>query len=107
MGSVFGPEDVESLIHGLGLASWETRANCAWELGLYDGDKVVAALAARLADRDEDTAVLMQVIAALDRIRSPEGRDALLRFGSQTTPATYQEERCRVHALRAVERLPS
>jgi HEAT repeat protein len=107
MGNVFGPEAVESLIHGLGSAGWETRASCAWELGLHDGDEVVAALAARLADRDENTAVLMEVIASLDRIRSPESRDALLRFGSRTTPATYQEERCRVHALRAVERLPS
>ncbi len=47
----------------------------------------------------------MEVVAALDRIRRWRSREALLLFGSQTDPATIHDERCRLHALRAVARL--
>ncbi len=93
------------VIHGLTLGSCEQRASSAWELGLHDGDPVIDALISRLADQNEDTAVLMEVVAALDRIRSWRSREALLLFGSRTDPATIHEERCRLRALRAVARL--
>jgi len=105
IGEVFGPYDVESLIVGLTSGSFEQRASSAWELRLNDGDAVIDALASRLVDPNEDTAVLMEVVASLDRIRSQRSRESLLRFGIQTGPATAHHKSCRLHAIRAVERL--
>ena len=100
----YGPYEIESLIFGLGLPEWESRANAASELGRYDDLRAVDALL-DLLGTDENTAVLMEVVASLDRIRSRRSRDGLLAFANRHQLGTLQEERCSVAALRAVDRL--
>src|SRR6266851_7364033 len=58
------------VIHRLTSGSCEQRASSAWELGLHDGEHVIDALISSIDDQKEETAVLMEVVAALDRIRS-------------------------------------
>jgi HEAT repeat protein len=102
---VFGPYEIESLIFGLTLPSWQTRAESAWELGRYDDDRAVDALLDLLAQPGENTAVLMEGVASLDRIRSQRARGGLRDFAARTSVGTLMEERCSEAALRAVERL--
>ncbi len=82
VGAIHGPHDPASLLFQLTFQDWRSRADAAWQLGMHDGDDVVLGLIAALHVENENTAVLMQVVASLDRIRATCQRMAARRRNS-------------------------
>jgi len=75
---VYGADEPESLLFALANAAhFQSRADAAWQLGMHDREDVVDGLVAALVRPEENTVVLMQVVASLDRIRDPRSIAAL------------------------------
>jgi HEAT repeat protein len=80
---IYGPDEPESLLLQLKSPDWRQRADAAWQLGMHEREDVVLGLIAALGAESENTAVLMQVVASLDRIRDPRAVMPLRELASQ------------------------
>jgi len=96
---------VEGLLFLLRSGEVQQRADAAMLLGAYGGPRVVATLVDALQNED-DTAVLIHIVASLDRIGDPRAVSALDAIAAWDTNAlTYHEETVQASAMVAAHRL--
>jgi HEAT repeat protein len=95
---------VASVLYAMRHLGMEQRREAALTLGRYSGAAIVDGLVEALRS-EQDTAVLIEIVASLDRIRDPRATPALETVANWPEPLNGHEEEVRDAAVVALQRL--